>query len=52
MNGMLQGNWRRELGVPILVGGLALALRLAAGPWPVDDAYITFRYARNLAGVA
>ena len=23
--------------------------RLIAGPWPIDDAYITFRYARNLA---
>ena len=30
------------------LGLLALAIRLAAGPWPVDDAYITFRYARNL----
>jgi hypothetical protein len=29
---------------------LALALRLLAGPRPIDDAYITFRYARNLAG--
>jgi hypothetical protein len=28
---------------------LALAVRLAAGPRTIDDAYITFRYARNLA---
>lgn len=26
-----------------------MAVRVAAGPHPVDDAYITFRYARNLA---
>jgi hypothetical protein len=37
---------------PWLTGGLAcltLASRLLAGPRSVDDAYITFRYARNLA---
>jgi arabinofuranosyltransferase len=28
---------------------LALAARLLTGPHPIDDAYITFRYARNLA---
>jgi hypothetical protein len=28
---------------------LALAYRLGLWSWPVDDAYITFRYARNLA---
>jgi hypothetical protein len=28
---------------------LALAVRLVAGPRTIDDAYITFRYARNLA---
>lgn len=35
----------------LLVGiiALALAYRLGLGSWPVDDAYITFRYARNLA---
>lgn len=32
--------------VPALV---ALAVRLFTGPHPIDDAYITFRYARNLA---
>jgi len=32
-----------------LPAGLALAARLAVGPLPIDDAYITFRYARNLA---
>ncbi len=29
--------------------GLALLLRIVAGPRTIDDAYITFRYARNLA---
>ncbi|MBI5878793.1 MAG: hypothetical protein HZB53_14170 [Chloroflexi bacterium] len=28
---------------------LALAYRLGLGPWPVDDAFITYRYAYNLA---
>ena len=28
---------------------VALGVRLATGPHPIDDAYITFRYARNLA---
>jgi arabinofuranosyltransferase len=32
--------------VPALI---ALAARLITGPHPIDDAYITFRYARNLA---
>jgi hypothetical protein len=32
-----------------LVLALGLGARLAFGPWPIDDAYITFRYARNLA---
>jgi hypothetical protein len=38
-------------GVLLVASGLAagaLLLRLWPGPWPVDDAYITFRYARNL----
>lgn len=30
-------------------GVTALLLRLATGPHPIDDAYITFRYARNVA---
>ncbi len=34
------------LGAPAL---LAATVRLWTGPHPVDDAYITFRYARNLA---
>jgi hypothetical protein len=41
--------WRLEW---LLVAGLcllALAVRAAAGPRTIDDAYITFRYARNLA---
>lgn len=31
------------------VAALALIVRLVAGPRTIDDAYITFRYARNLA---
>jgi hypothetical protein len=33
----------------LVPAGLALLVRLVAGPHPIDDAYITFRYARNLA---
>ncbi|HEY3111204.1 MAG TPA: hypothetical protein VGL23_20770 [Chloroflexota bacterium] len=33
-----------------LPAGLALVLRIAIGAHPIDDAYITFRYARNVAG--
>jgi arabinofuranosyltransferase len=32
-----------------VIAAVALAARLVAGPRTVDDAYITFRYARNLA---
>lgn len=35
--------------MPLGLGLLTLLMRLGAGSWPVDDAYITFRYARNLA---
>jgi hypothetical protein len=34
---------------PIWLALVALAARLLTGPHPIDDAYITFRYARNLA---
>src|SRR5438105_2649940 len=37
---------KRTCALPALV---ALLARLATGPHPIDDAYITFRYARNLA---
>ncbi|MDQ6672053.1 MAG: hypothetical protein M3069_15145 [Chloroflexota bacterium] len=37
---------RSAFAVPMLV---ALLARLLTGPHPIDDAYITFRYARNLA---
>jgi hypothetical protein len=40
-------------GMPVLLVGLALlalAARLVPGPRTIDDAYITFRYARNLLG--
>jgi hypothetical protein len=33
----------------LVAAGAALAARLLTGPHPIDDAYITFRYARNLA---
>jgi hypothetical protein len=36
-------------GVICLLGALALALGIALHPLAVDDAYITFRYAQNLA---
>ncbi|MGQ9598723.1 MAG: hypothetical protein ACUVWZ_04840 [Anaerolineae bacterium] len=35
--------------IPVVIGGAALGVRLLAGPRTIDDAYITFRYARNLA---
>lgn len=35
--------------LPWLLGLSAITLRVAAGPDPIDDAYIAFRYARNLA---
>ncbi len=34
--------------LPFLLAALALAARLIPGPRIVDDAYITFRYARNI----
>jgi arabinofuranosyltransferase len=33
----------------VVPGIVALVARLSTGPHPIDDAYITFRYARNLA---
>jgi arabinofuranosyltransferase len=33
----------------VVIAAIALATRLVAGPRTIDDAYITFRYARNLA---
>jgi hypothetical protein len=33
----------------LVLAGTALAVRVVAGPRTIDDAYITFRYARNLA---
>lgn len=43
------GWWRQEGLLPAACAVAALAIRLFCGPHPVDDAYITFRYARNLA---
>ena len=39
---------RSTLAAAVLLVGLALAARLIPGPRTIDDAYITFRYARNL----
>lgn len=39
---------RRWLQPEILIPALALGARLLPGPRTIDDAYITFRYARNL----
>jgi hypothetical protein len=33
----------------LLLSGIVMATRFLAGPWIIDDAYITFRYARNAA---
>ncbi|MBN2555342.1 MAG: hypothetical protein JXA97_05330 [Anaerolineales bacterium] len=41
---------RRHLWIVILIATVALAARLIPGPRIIDDAYITFRYARNLLG--
>ena len=38
----------KPLHIAILIALLAVAVRLAAGPVICDDAYITFRYARNV----
>lgn len=38
--------------LPAVLIAVALAARLIAGPRTIDDAYITFRYARNLAAGA
>ena len=45
---MLRTARDRRLLIIGLIAALALVWRLAAGPHPVDDAYITFRYAANL----
>ncbi len=49
MSASRPGTTARRMGLlgPAL-GLFTLILRWAPGPWPVDDAYITFRYARNL----
>ena len=35
---------------PLLMAALAFLARLVPGPRTIDDAFITFRYARNLLG--
>jgi hypothetical protein len=43
--------WRvgRQPVLPLTLALLAFGLRMAVGPLTIDDAYITFRYARNIA---
>ncbi len=43
-----ESRWR-QLAMFALPAMVALAARLLTGPHVIDDAYITFRYARNLA---
>jgi len=38
--------------IPYLLVALALAARFIPGPRPIDDSYITYRYARNLVSGA
>lgn len=40
----------RAVALPGTLAATAIVLRLLVGPLTIDDAYITFRYARNLAG--
>lgn len=40
---------KRWMAAALPIGVLALFVRLAGGVWPIDDAFITFRYARNFA---
>ncbi|MGI8550665.1 MAG: hypothetical protein ACR2PL_07735 [Dehalococcoidia bacterium] len=41
--------WIAEQVVSLMIMALALIARLSVGPITIDDAFITFRYARNLA---
>jgi hypothetical protein len=43
-----QNTLRREAAFAILLMVITLAARLLPGPRTIDDAYITFRYARNI----
>jgi len=43
---MSRSRWRQ--GLPWVLAGVVLAFRLVPGPRTIDDAFITFRYARNL----
>src|SRR3990170_6336850 len=45
MTGMSRRSWAVLVALIVI---LALAARLIPGPRTIDDAYITFRYARNL----
>ncbi len=40
---------RKKLLISWFIALVAIGIRLVSGPHPIDDAYITFRYARNLA---
>ena len=39
----------RTYALPMLVGLLAISIRLSVGALTIDDAFITFRYSRNVA---
>ncbi len=43
------GRWLWRLGMETCLAGLTLGIRLGTGPLPLDDAFITFHYAWNLA---
>jgi hypothetical protein len=40
---------QRRSWLPLVAGAVAVVARVVTGPHPIDDAFITFRYARNLA---
>ena len=40
---------RKQVLISWFIVLVAIGIRLVSGPHPIDDAYITFRYARNLA---
>lgn len=39
---------RRDLGIMLVLAAMAIIVRLIPGPRTIDDAFITFRYARNI----
>jgi hypothetical protein len=45
-------NTRQCIAVMVVLAALAIIIRLLPGPRTIDDAFITFRYARNIIGGA